>query len=513
MMNNITQGGQNKRIHRIRHLITRMVALLLLCAISLTLTPYSAGAQETGPVFTENFDATFTADPFCKTGACDTPVGWGVWFIPRRETEQPGINFQPNYTQIDIANRVRNGGAQRIYTENATHTGGIFRIVNDVKVGAKLRFSVWGQAWSTNDESPISARPSTDIRLKIGIDPMGGNNGQASPLNGQVVWSEEKDAKDAYIQFSVETVAKSQTVFVYLYATMKDPVRHNEVYWDDAVLEYTAPAPEPTISVTVQTGDVVTSTAMAASEPVTPTVSAAAVTSAPQASSAITYTVVSGDTLFAIALKFDKSVEELRRLNAMKDDMLSIGQVLVISAAAQPEVAPQEPTAAPTSASVITVTATPSTGALCVQAYFDNNGNGKRDQSEDLIPNILFSVTSKGQTINSYTTDGVNEPFCIGNLAVAAYTVAATIMPAYAPTTPLNDTINVPGGAAAQFSIGLRRVSDGNAVVGGTNTPTPQGESSTGLNVGALLATIGGGLLILGTLGFGVLYFMQNRRM
>jgi LysM repeat protein len=513
MMNNITQRGQNRLKFHIRHLITRIVTLLLLCTVSFSFTVYSAGAQETGPVFTENFDTAFKPDPFCKTGACDTPAGWGVWFIPRRETDQPGINFQPNYTQIDTANRVKSGKAQRIYTENATHTGGIFRIVNDVKVGAKLRFSVWGQAWSTNDESPISARPSTDIRLKIGIDPMGGNDGQASPLNGQVVWSEEKDAKDAYTQFSVETVAKSQTVFVYLYATMKDPVRHNEIFWDDAVLEYTAPAPEPTISVTVQTGDFVTGTAMAASELVTPTESAPAATPLPQASSAVTYTVVSGDTLFGIALKFDKSVEELRRLNAMKDDVLSIGQVLVITAAVQPEVVVQEATAAPTSASVITVTATPSTGALCVQAYFDNNGNGKRDQSEDLIPNILFSVSTKGQTINSYTTDGVNEPFCIGNLAVAAYTVAATIMPAYVPTTPLNDTINVPGGAAAQFSIGLRRVSDGNAVVGGTITPTPQGGGSSGLNVGSLLLTIGGGLLILGTLGFGVLYFMQNRRM
>ena len=42
------------------------------------------------------------------------------------------------------------------------------------------------------------------------------------------------------------------------------------------------------------------------------------------------YTVVSGDTLYGIARQFDISVDELKRLNNLTSDILSIGQVLII---------------------------------------------------------------------------------------------------------------------------------------------------------------------------------------
>lgn len=43
-----------------------------------------------------------------------------------------------------------------------------------------------------------------------------------------------------------------------------------------------------------------------------------------------TYTVQSGDTLFAIALQFGTDVETLRRLNNLSDDSIQIGQVLQV---------------------------------------------------------------------------------------------------------------------------------------------------------------------------------------
>jgi LysM repeat protein len=484
-----------------------MFVLLVACA----LIPMPAAGQENTVIMSEDFEGEFKADPTCKTGTCLVPAGWGVWFIPRRETDQPGINFQPQYMQVKLPNRVKGGAAsQRVYTENATHTGGIFRIVTNVKPGAKLRFSAWGESWSTNDESPISARPSPDIKLKIGIDPMGGNNGQASPLNGQVIWSEEHDAKDAYTQFSIETEAKSATVIVYMYSTMKDPVRHNEIYWDDAVLEYTSPPPEPTLTPTVASAAEVTGTP----QTTTPGATAAA-TSAPasvQVTGGITHTVAEGDTLFAIALQYNKSVEEIKRLNSLSSDVLQIGQVLIIEPPAE-LVNPggQAPAVQPTA--VVTMTSTPGIGALCVLAYFDNNGNGQRDSGEDPIPNVLFNVTAKGAPAASYTTDGVNEPYCIGNLTEGDYTAAATITPAYNATTPLNDTVAIPSGGRAQFNVGLRRVSDGNQVIAVTGTPTATASSGGGPSVLAILATLGGAILILGTIGFGVLFFLQSRRL
>jgi LysM repeat protein len=496
---------------RWQNLIWAIAVLVIMLAPALS--PTSAYAQDQSPVFNEGFEGDFKADPYCKTGSCNVPTGWGVWFIPRRETDQPGINFQPQYVQTKTANRVKSGSAsQRIYVENATFTGGIYRIVADVKVGSKLHFSAWGESWSTNDESPISARPSPDIKLKIGIDPMGGNNGQASPLNGQVVWSEEHDAKDAFTQFSVEAEAKSSTVIVYLYATMADAVRHNEVFWDDAVLEYTAPPVTETVSTTVQASDAVTTTNGTPAPDATAegTLSVTATAPAVQASGGTTYTVVEGDTLFAIALKYNKSVEELKRLNGMSDDLLSIGKVLII----EPPTQPAEGATAVQPTEVVSATATPTAGALCVQAFFDNNGDGLRDTDEELVPNVLFKVTSNGNVVASYTTDGVSEPYCINNLTAGDYTVAATVVADYNPTTPLNDTATIPGGAAAKFSVGLRKASDGDQVVGVTGTPTPATTAkSSGPSILAILATVGGGVIILGAIGLGVLFFMQSRRL
>ena len=78
------------------------------------------------------------------------PEQWNVWFIPRRDSDQQGINFQPKFVKADAtSNRVRGGGAQRIYEENKTFTAGIYRTVQNVQVGSKLRFSAYGQIWST----------------------------------------------------------------------------------------------------------------------------------------------------------------------------------------------------------------------------------------------------------------------------------------------------------------------------------------------------------------------------
>lgn len=49
-----------------------------------------------------------------------------------------------------------------------------------------------------------------------------------------------------------------------------------------------------------------------------------------------TYTVVSGDSLWSIAQKFNTTVNELKRLNNLTSDNLSVGQVLIVSGATTP---------------------------------------------------------------------------------------------------------------------------------------------------------------------------------
>ncbi len=511
----------------VRALSRAVMVLLALLVVAL-----GANAQNTSVLMQEDFEGQFANDPNCQDGKCNVPQGWRVWFIPHRDTDPQGVNYPPGYGQIGDANRVKSGaGAQRLFTENRTFTAGIYRIVSNVKVGSKLRFSMWGQSWSTNDNSPISARPSADIKLKIGIDPAAGDDTQPSPFNGRVVWSTEQDAKDAFVQFIVEAEAKTSTVIVWTYATMKDVVRHNEVFWDDALLEVIAPA------ATAQTMSDTPPTAAAPTPEATAIGTGGSEASAAQMTGGITYTVKEGDTLFGIALQYNKDLDELRRLNQLDGDLLSIGQVLVIEPPAPQEPAPTQPApdaggaagdpagAQPQSVMAVAQAETtpvaqnepaptPSVGALCVQAYFDNDGNGVRDPGEDLVPGILFSVTSGGESKGTYTSDGVSEPYCFTELAVGAYTVAAVIGADYVATSPLNDTANVGGGMNALFSLGIRRADAAYKVIEYTPTPSPAASGSAGgPSLLAILATISGALIILGAVGFGVLFFLQSRRL
>lgn len=43
-----------------------------------------------------------------------------------------------------------------------------------------------------------------------------------------------------------------------------------------------------------------------------------------------TYTVQKGDSLYSIAKKFDTSIDEIKRLNNLSSNLLSIGQILII---------------------------------------------------------------------------------------------------------------------------------------------------------------------------------------
>jgi LysM repeat protein len=475
----------------------RIIRLLGAALVALALS--SVHAQIEGTILSEGFEDNFKADPNCKQGICNVPEGWGVWYVPRTENDPPGVNFQPQADRA--AGRARSGSsAQRLWVESATFTGGIYRIVTGVPVGARVRFTIWGQVWSTNDNSPISSRPSRDIRVKVGIDPLGGDNGRPSPFNGQVIWSSEQEAKDAYVQFSVEAEARAPTVILYTYTTMKDSVRHNEVFWDDASLESIAPPATPTPEAT------------ATAEPTAPVAAQAQPTPIPTPQPVVTYTIKAGDTLFGIALAYNVTLDELYKNNpGVRAETLQIGQVLIIKPGAPANPAPPEQATAPPNAvpGDAPTTATPSAGQACVQAFFDDNGNGLRDEAEELVLDIAFTVTAGGTVFGSYVTTG-NEPHCF-DLPNQAYTVAARAPEQYVATTPLNDTVRV-NGARAFFSVGLRRLSDGFADVSITPTPQPPAmpDSNTMLGV---LTVAGGVLLLVGVIGLAFSVVLRARRL
>jgi LysM repeat protein len=340
----------------------------------------------------------------------------------------------------------------------------------------------------------------------------------ASAFNPGVVWSAEADARDKYTPLSVEIEAKTTTIVIYTYATMKDPVRHNEVYYDEVLLEASAPVVAESTRSGVQPG-LAAGASITQAAPVTSTVAltptVAAPTPAPTAvknASGKTYKVQSGDTVGGIAARFGISIDDLRRLNGLRTDLLSIDQELLLEAPPTPPTPTPRPPGPGTA--VAAAPAAPQFGLLCVEAYYDNNGNGRREaeSGEDLVPNVFFSISSAGSLVATRMSDGVNEPFCVQNMVAGNYTVGATTLQTYNATTPLNDTKVVQGGNASRFSVGLRRPESGSKVI----VPTQASASGPARGLGdmalPILAVGIGALLVVGGMFFGVSYFLRQRR-
>ena len=418
-----------------------------------------------------------------------------------------GVNLQPKFEQTRAPGRFRSGAAAlRSSSDQATHTGGVYRVVQNVTPGTRIVLSAFGQAYSTNDDSPISTRPSRDVRLKIGVDPLGGDGGKANPFSPQIIWSAEQSPLDAYRPFSIEVEAKSATVIVYLFATMKDPVKHNDVFWDDVRITIATPVGTPTPDPALATPD----PAVAATQ------TAEAAPPAPP-STDVTVTVQSGDTMLGIAFDNGITLEELQRLNPdVQPETLQVGETLIIKKGeAPPEAAqPAAPSADGTAIAPSDVfTGTPTVGAACVQAYFDDDGNGERaERGEDLVPQILFTLSRDGTTLATYTSTGVDEPYCFENLDNGQYVVAATVLQIYQPSTPINDTLRIRGGRTF-FSIGIRRIADAAVDVSATATPAAAAPIVNTDNAVAIVAIIGGLLMIFGLIGFVISAALRRKRL
>lgn len=178
------------------------------------------------------------------------PAGWAPRWrdVPRDET---WMNIMPEYTAStpDQVNpdRVRSGEKSLHYFSfYSTHETAVHQQIA-VEPGRLYCFSVWGHAWTdllTDDYySATPDRPADDGQLyqRVGIDPTGGDDWQ-SPT---VIWSTARKQYDYFGEFVVTATAQSPTLTVFLHSTNSNPVRFNDVYWDDALLTFPSLAVTP----------------------------------------------------------------------------------------------------------------------------------------------------------------------------------------------------------------------------------------------------------------------------
>ena len=234
-------------------------------------------------------------------------------------------------------------------------------------------------------------------------------------------------------------------------------------------------------------------------------------TPTPGADGRILYIVQPEDTLWRIAAITGVTLDQLRTLNRITDDIVNPGDVLLIGyggpgAAATPTPGPA-PTQGPAEA---TLTPLPGIGNVCVMLYLDSNGNGMREDTEPWITggqinvgNRSGTVSESAQSENTLDEDGLITHLCFNDLPQGNFIVTVAIPDGYNSTTSLSKDFLLGPGEVVFISFGAQPNSEKSvepAVI-------PTGESSRS----PVFAIVGGVLLVFG-LGLGAYAYLLVRK-
>jgi hypothetical protein len=482
--------------------------------------------------------------------------GWDWWhyeiMVPSDEDKKVmdknksfySPDFMPSESKWD-----KEGGNQAGEVSGFQYTkfrAGFLQKVN-VAAGARVRFSVWVNGYCAD-----ASGGSCPVILRAGIDSNGGTDWQSGSIQWVDTQTETNNPKK-YIQLVVPevTVGPSGSVTVFTWGEPTYPLIYTAAYFDEASLVITAASPATTPT-------------QAAAAP-QPTQAPQPVAQAPAACASLHWvsdvtvpdgTVMapgqqftktwrvrnSGSCAFSGTLNFigsgnkmgGQSPAVLPKIDAGQQGDVSISLTapaqpgdyqgtwqprlsdgtamenlivkITVSANAAPVAgvtatpqgqAPPQPTASPT----------PTTGQICVQAFNDRNGDGQQDTDENLLAGVVFTLSDTNGPKDSYTADGVSEPYCFADLQPGSYTLSMKAPQNYTATTNKSMIIALNGGMKTDVSFGARRG-------GPAATPTRTGGSSgTSLlgSAGRVILIVVAILVLIG-LGFVGGFILMTRR-
>lgn len=270
-------------------------------------------------------------------------------------------------------------------------------------------------------------------------------------------------------------------------------------------------------------------------------------TPTPRPDGAIIHTVNSGDSFWTIAIQYapalgltpEEALPAIRDLNN-NPAFIAVGQELIIKepgevvAAPEPEVETltEEATTEETSDEASTeevievegtgseepatevaeaapeVEAVVTTGTICVAAFDDQNADGARDDTTEMLQtDAAITIFRGGSTVSTYITDGSSEPYCFENLAPDTYQVQIFPPADYQPTTSPSWAVSVSEGAQISVAFGTRFDPQETAVTdaassGAAADDTTLAESATDADAvptveeGGFFSSIGGIVLV-----------------
>lgn len=330
MSDKVTEARARGKAHRARWVWLIVLATLGLAALPVWVIASPPAQEQVSDNLLVNgdFEAPSPWPPQDGINEIQVAPGWRAYYldappqyvqVPDNCQEHPRLYdcfwMRPEFRDsASFAHRIHSGErAQQYFSFGRMHEAGLMQQVYSLPLGARVRFSIWMQAWMCANpdacgEGGIRSDHPADMHLRVGIDPLGGTD----PFTQTVVWSAEQPAWDQFVPFRVETFALSETVTVFTHsrADWPWPRLNNDVYLDDASL--------------VIVGAYATVTPAASLGIVNPTAT-------PLPEGAVTHTVQMGETLFDIALLYNLKTSDLLSLNQITTaTQLYVGQPLII---------------------------------------------------------------------------------------------------------------------------------------------------------------------------------------
>ena len=213
-------------------------------------------------------------------------------------------------------------------------------------------------------------------------------------------------------------------------------------------------------------------------------------TPTPRADGAIVHVVQAGDSFWSIANRYAPAInmtpeEALPHIQELNNNptFLSTGQELFVAlpsanapiaeaATAVPEEEPAaegsgegsdeeeepeeaaEPTAVPEPEPEENIAET--VGTVCVSIYDDANADGVQDSGENLLADAAVTLSQAGNTVATYVSDGINEPYCFAGLDANTYQVQLFPPANYAATATDSWAIALTAGTTVPVSFGLQ---------------------------------------------------------
>ena len=474
---------------------------------------WPAAPVSAAPLAQANLLNNGNRESFASNGVA---TGWDPWW---ENTPNPGngsLNYAAVPTWIQESNHVfvQSGSlSQHIgHSWDPWHAG--IRQTISVAPGSTVHITAYGRVFASTPDYPAPSDKAVQARMQIGAEP----NGSIDWTSGTVQWGGQASPHDTWAQFHLDvTAGGAGKITIFLAANFKGESRyHLDTWWDNVSATITSsgggPGPEPT------SGNV-----QPTNPPPAPTVFK---TPTPGPDGNIVYVVQPGDTLYRIAGITGVSVDQIRSLNGLTSDILSIGQrLIIVQGAAQPSATQtlavataaatstgaspggtqaSATTQAPAGTQIAQATATViGTGTVCALLWNDNNGDGVRDATESLLPGGQIAVVeiATGKPVQAYTTDGVSEPHCFKDLLAGQYTVSFAAPAGYNATTGTATPLDVAAGSTSELEFGAQP----SAAI--ANQPAP-GPSNSALLTALLFA---GGVVFL-LLAAGVAAFLFLRR-